>query len=195
MCAGKIIFLNGAPSAGKTSIAHALQETLEEPYLCIGVDDAGRMLPECFRDWNDPANHQVLFRAVSGLNHCIVTLASTGNNVIVDHLMLDGFEGYYLAECAFLLAHCDVLFVGVVCELEELERRERKRTDREGLTRAELRSAYTRVHAHGVYDLEVDTTNLSPHQCAEIIKDRLYNGPEPKAFTKIRARFISEEYE
>src|SRR5688572_9928 len=127
---GQIIFLNGAPSAGKTSTARALQEILEEPYLYIGIDDAYRMLPERYQAWENPAHHETIFRAVSGINHCIVTLASIGNNVVVDYFMYDGFEGYYLAECVFLLAHYEVLFVGLVCELEELERRQGQRRDR-----------------------------------------------------------------
>ena len=31
--AGRLIFLNGASCAGQTIIAHALQETMNEPYL------------------------------------------------------------------------------------------------------------------------------------------------------------------
>jgi chloramphenicol 3-O phosphotransferase len=57
MSAGQIIFLNGASSSGKTAVARALQHILEEPYLLIGVDDAFRMLPERFRDWESPDNH------------------------------------------------------------------------------------------------------------------------------------------
>ena len=34
----KIIYLNGPSSSGKTTLAKALQESLEEPYLHIGID-------------------------------------------------------------------------------------------------------------------------------------------------------------
>jgi len=35
---GTIIVLNGCPSAGKTSIAKAIQRTFEAPYLHVGID-------------------------------------------------------------------------------------------------------------------------------------------------------------
>ena len=35
---GRIILLNGTGSAGKTSIARALQALFEEPYLHLGMD-------------------------------------------------------------------------------------------------------------------------------------------------------------
>ena len=37
----QVIFLNGASSSGKSSLAHALQERLEKPYLFVAED----MLP------------------------------------------------------------------------------------------------------------------------------------------------------
>ena len=35
---GIIIILNGTSSSGKTSVLHALQDLLEEPYLEAGID-------------------------------------------------------------------------------------------------------------------------------------------------------------
>lgn len=43
--AGTIVYLNGVPSAGKTSIGRALQDALDEPFLLLGVDTFLRMLP------------------------------------------------------------------------------------------------------------------------------------------------------
>jgi len=50
MTLGKIIFLNGASSSGKTSILMALQEMLEEPYLNAGIDKFIWMLPKRYLD-------------------------------------------------------------------------------------------------------------------------------------------------
>jgi chloramphenicol 3-O phosphotransferase len=41
------------------------------------------------------------------------------------------------------------------------------------------------VHVPGVYDLEVDTSALSPEQCAEAIRRRLEDGAEPTAFRRL----------
>ena len=38
MTMGKVIFLNGPSSTGKTTIARLLQEKLPEPYMHVGID-------------------------------------------------------------------------------------------------------------------------------------------------------------
>jgi chloramphenicol 3-O phosphotransferase len=43
------------------------------------------------------------------------------------------------------------------------------------------------VHKPGVYDLDVDTSVLSPDQCAETIRRHLTDGPAPTAFDKLAA--------
>ena len=40
----------------------------------------------------------------------------------------------------------------------------------------------TEVHRPGVYDLEVDTSLLSPRECADAIRARMADGPAPSAF-------------
>ena len=44
MAKGSIIFLNGTSSSGKTSIAKALQQILDEPYLHCSADGFFSML-------------------------------------------------------------------------------------------------------------------------------------------------------
>ena len=51
-----IILLNGASSAGKTSIARELQRVLPEPYLRTGIDDFFRMLPPRYLGTESPAD-------------------------------------------------------------------------------------------------------------------------------------------
>jgi chloramphenicol 3-O-phosphotransferase len=43
---GQIIFLNGTSSAGKTTLAHAIQEESQQPYLLAGIDSFFAMVPE-----------------------------------------------------------------------------------------------------------------------------------------------------
>ena len=57
----------------------------------------------------------------------------------------------------------EVIFVGVHCPSGELERRERERHDRKpGMARIQ----FTQVHAQAIYDAEVDTSTLTPEECA-----------------------------
>ena len=58
-----------------------------------------------------------------------------------------------------LLHGLDVFFVGVRCDLDELEKRERQRADRP--LEYARRDSFT-VHLYAVYDIDVETTSTSP---------------------------------
>ncbi|MHA1203192.1 MAG: phosphotransferase-like protein, partial [Candidatus Heimdallarchaeaceae archaeon] len=45
---GIIILLNGASSSGKSMIANSLQETMDEPYLIIGLDKFFQLYSDAF---------------------------------------------------------------------------------------------------------------------------------------------------
>ncbi len=47
------------------------------------------------------------------------------------------------------------------------------------------------VHVPGIYDLELDTSILSPEECVGMILKRLEDGPPPTAFQRI-AGMITE---
>lgn len=95
----------------------------------------------------------VFNRLLSGFHHSLAALAAAGNDMIVDHILVQGVEPQnWLTECLDLLVPYTVYFIGVHCSVEELRRRAQVRGDRgEGL--AEWQS--NRVHRHAVYDLEV----------------------------------------
>ena len=44
----------------------------------------------------------------------------------------------------------------------------------------------------GIYDLEVDTSLLSPEQCAQKVRKRLENGPRPSAFERLAGMFVDK---
>jgi chloramphenicol 3-O phosphotransferase len=46
------------------------------------------------------------------------------------------------------------------------------------------------VHIPGIYDLEVDTSLLSPGACAEVIRQHLADIPAPSAFQRLAAQHI-----
>ena len=43
------------------------------------------------------------------------------------------------------------------------------------------------VHDPGVYDLELDSSSMTPEECAKAIRDRLLAGPPPMAFADLAA--------
>jgi len=198
---GNIILLNGASSAGKTSILLALQQVLDTPYLDAGIDKFLWMLPKRYLDvplwhdvfeysWREQDGTRVLsiqagplgHRLMSGMHQAIAALSQAGNNVIADHVLI---ERQWVQECAYLFANLPALFVGVHCPLEVLEQRERERSDR---TLGQARAYLRKVHAHGIYDLEIDTSRFSPVECALRIRQRLEDDSPPHAFKVLRER-------
>ncbi len=181
-----IILLNGTSSAGKTSIAKALQKIMEAPYLHVPIDSFGEMAPGPEK-LGEPGSRQwqsVFNRVLSGFHHSLAALADAGSNLIVDHILVQGGEPQnWLEECLDQIAPFNTYLVGVHCPLEELRRREMARGDR-GLGLAERQ--FSQVHQHGVYDLEVDTSLLSAEECALQIKERVECGPAPTALAAVR---------
>jgi len=197
---GHIILLNGTSSAGKSTLAKALQTSLAEPYLHVGIDTMVFALPKRYLNpplWQEvftytwppkgsdgdlvieaaPLGHQL----ISGLHHMIAALAQTGNNVIVDHVLLDPA---WVRECATVIGRFPALLVGVYCPLAVVEQRERDRQDR---TLGQARAQFHKVHAHGLYDLTVDTSQMTTEACAAHILAHLQPNLPSSALVKLQA--------
>ena len=199
---GKIILLNGSSSAGKTTIAHMLQQLYDEPYQHIALDQFRDGLPARFRGLNSPTATpgarglnivpidlegdrvtDVQFGDVGkqmlrGMRRGIAAFARAGNNVIVDDLM---FERSFLLDYLDALTGLEVTFVGVRCELDVVNAREAVRPGRFPGTAT---SHFHRVHEHCTYDIEVDTTASTPRECAERVIDAAKK--KPTAFDTMR---------
>src|SRR5688572_15798507 len=170
MTKGRIIFLNGSSSAGKSTLAATLQKRLDEPYRYMSLDDYlqqfGKMVSEYQKlgqatlparpalnyppKFSPPPGLEDLasLRLVPKFHQSVAAAANASHRVIVDHVLE---HEVWLKECLTLFEGLEVIFVGVYCPLEELERREKRRGGREiGLARFQ----HQIVHAHGVYDIE-----------------------------------------
>lgn len=191
---GTIVILNGTSSSGKSSIVRALQGILEEPYLEAGLDKFLWMLPKQYLNhplWDEvlgladkagPVGH----RLVSGMHQAIAALSRAGNHVVAEHVLVDRS---WLAECANLFSQFPALFVGVYCPLEVLEQRERSRKDR---TLGQARRQFDIIHAHGVYDVQVDTSIKSVEECALVIRGRIQDGPPFDAFARLKKKLSAD---
>lgn len=200
---GSIIFLNGTSSAGKTTLAHALQEQLEQPFQHMALDQFRDGLPAKYRGLNAPdgttgANGlnvvpvtsgdqtwtEVRFgpageRVLRGMRRSIVTMANSGNNVIIDDIIL---SSVFLDDYLSVMAGQTLYFVGVRCPLPVIAHREAARLGRFPGT---AESHFELCHAHGLYDVEVDTSAMSPEACASRVIERMEMGP-PAAFSQLR---------
>ena len=183
---GRVVVLNGPSSSGKSTFCKVLQtlllETRGESWWHVQMDAFAAMLPSIPPpEWaqTDPAD---VGRFLSGWYGSIRALALAGNDVIAEAGFL---EMAWLLEQIETLDGIEALYVGVFCPLEEVERREKKRGDRAiGYSRGQ----YDRVHLHGPYDVEVDTSVLGPQEVAEVIAAALAAPPAPPAFRRIWER-------
>lgn len=150
----------------------------------IGIDTVVFALPH--RYVNDPAFWREVYRytyqdgqltgiaiepygdrLVRGMHRGVAGLASSGLDVIVDHVLS---EPHWRADIEHAWSGLDVLRVGVLCPLEVAEERERTRANRTlGWAKAH---AYV-VHATMDYDMTVDTSRGSPTECAKMITSAL----------------------
>jgi len=148
---GKIIFLNGVSSSGKTTLAKTLQERLTEPFFRLGADMfGGDILPEKFLT-NDDAEVKFCLKAYSAMFYTIKTYSDMGFNTVVEHVL--GKDN--LKESIRILHDYPVLFVHVICPLEELRRREKERGDRQ---KGQGEDGLIWLAPQDTYDLTVDTS-------------------------------------
>lgn len=201
---GQIIILNGAPRSGKSSIALAIQETFDGPWMNLGVDAYVREItPARYRpgiglrpggERQDIEPLVPLFYAA--LYESIAAHSRLGLNVVVDVGHHDAYATprRILGESARRLRGLPVLFVGVYCPLEVIMERRNAEGERAGEYLAADASEpvpdpilrwQREVHIPRIYDLEVDTSLLSPKECAEAIRQRLGDGRPPTAIDQL----------
>src|SRR2546421_7445190 len=202
---GRIVVLNGAPRSGKSSIAAAIQQSSPEPWLNLGADAFIRCVtPERYRPGiglrpggERPDLERWVAVLYAAMYASVAAHSRLGLNVVVDVGHHDAYSRPLgiLPRVASQLEGLPALLVGVRCPLEVImRRRDTGRPGREGeyvvtepggaVPDAVLRWQ-REVHVPGIYDLEVDTSVLSPAQCAEAIGRRVQDGPAPTAFRRI----------
>jgi chloramphenicol 3-O phosphotransferase len=194
---GQIVVLNGAPRSGKSSIAAVIQETFEGLWVNLGVDVARSMTPARYQpdiglrpgETEHPAASvvPVLFAA---LYESIAAHANEGVNVVAD---IGHHDVAVLCDCARRLAGRRAVLVGLRCPIDVvMERRNASEPGRYATGAPDDLPAPVRrwqhdVHVPGVYDLEVDTSVMSPEECAVAIRGLLVDTVTPTAFERLAA--------
>ena len=186
---GQVVILNGAPRSGKSSIVAAIQETFDGIWINLGVDQARAMTPPQLQpgvglrpgeETHDAAPFVPLLYAA--LYDSIAAHSRLGLNVAVD---VGHHDAELLGDAARRLDGLPVLFVGVRCPIEVIMERRRASVQGTYATAEEHEPIpppvlrwQTDVHGGWAYDLEVDTSQQSPAECAAAISERLAAGPE-----------------
>ena len=179
-----IIFLNGTSSSGKSSIAKVLQETIEMPCIHWCIDDYLSAFQQGLWDKKETVQPEWT-KIIRGFHAAGAAMAHAGNLVIMDDVLES--EPPWLESLLDLFEGLRVFFVGVHCPLDELERREKQRKERmKGMARLQ----FNQVHTIANYDVEVDTSQLNPQECAEIILGHIRKPSNLLAFDRLRKNYI-----
>lgn len=178
----KAIVLNGIGSVGKSSTARALQKMAATPLLHVRGDAFLDMIAP--QMWNHPdgiifqqldtsegpaveiAMGRGLERLIEGMRASVAALLETGNDCIVDDVMLSPND-----QRAYLdrIGSERIRFVGLHAPLEVLKQRERLRGDRMlGLAQWQ----WGKVHSGIKYDFELDVSQLTPEAAARTIAEK-----------------------
>jgi chloramphenicol 3-O phosphotransferase len=120
-------------------------------------------------------------KMLQGMRRAVRTMAESGNNIILDDIIL---EAEFLWDYLDVFDGLEVIFVGVLCPIDVINEREAARPGRfpgTALGHIDI------CHAHDDYDIQVDTSTTSPQQCASMVLGFLDTG-EPGAFSRIRVK-------
>ncbi len=202
---GWVVVLNGAPRSGKSSIAAVIQETFDGPWLNLGVDVFSQhVMPPRLRPGiglrpgggERPDIESLIPALYAAFYDSVAAHSRHGLNVVADVGHHDSYSVplNVLPDAARRLRGLPTLLVGVRCPLEVImRRRDAGQQGREGRYAmsgpcGEVPDPVLRwqrhVHQPGIYDLEVDTSVLSPEAAASLIRERLA-GPPPSALRRL----------
>lgn len=159
----QIILLNGSSSAGKSTLAKALQALIEdkrnERYEIVSIDDFLKMA-------TDDVIYEDDVYEISGLIcEKVMEVFSANQGVIIDHVITSERIFEQLKEA---VSPNRLWMVRVTCPLEIIQKREQERKDR-CLGSAE--ASYTYLYPKERYDLTVDTHFMTASECVNRILD------------------------
>ena len=191
------LVLNGTSSAGKSSLARALQDRWDTPLVDGGLDRHLAQLPRRYlgADWPEIYTYRysadgtidqitvgpVGRRLYRAMHRSAAASAECGLDVVLDHVLLDRESAVELARSL----HCvPAALIGVRCDEPVLSQREAQRAER---TLGQAAAQLPIVHAHGAYDLVVDTATLDVDQAADAVMRWVESGPDLTALERLRS--------
>lgn len=166
---GRIVFLNGVTSSGKTSIVDALQ-TYEDPFFYVVANDLfEQMVGDRFlqKDY-----WKYLSEVILMMYHTAKLYSDMGKNVLIDGILVEReqLKPHY-QQLLGILKDNPLDVVEVYCPLEICRQRNLARGDRYETQSAE-QAALMAANIH--YSMRVDTSISSPMECASQIIQQLF---------------------
>ncbi|QUA54338.1 phosphotransferase-like protein [Aristaeella lactis] len=166
---GRIIYLNGVTSSGKTSIVEALQARRDVFFYVVANDLFQEMIGE---EYLQGDYWKYLGEVIIMMYHTAKLFSDMGKNVIIDSILVEreGVAPHY-ERMKEILGNNPLDIVEVYCPLDICRQRNIDRGDRyesQSDEQAELMAKDIR------YSIRVDTSLLSPEECADKILRELF---------------------
>ena len=167
---GRIIFLNGVTSAGKTSIVDALQRREDIFFYVVANDLFEEMVGE---NYLRADYWKYLSEVIIMMYHTAKLFSDMGKNVLIDGILVEREElkPHYL-QLLDILQDNPLDIVEVYCPLDICRQRNLARGDRYETQSEEQHALMAEKIA---YRLRVDTSVCSPGECAETIIRELFH--------------------
>lgn len=170
---GRIIFLNGVTSAGKTSIVEALQDREDVFFYVVANDLFQEMVGERYlqKDY-----WKYLSEAILLMYHTAKLFSDMGKHVLIDGILVEreGLKPHY-SRLLEILKDNPLDIVEVYCPLEICRQRNIARGDR---YENQSREQYEIMAENIRYSARVDTGSYSAEACAEQIMRELFQAQE-----------------
>jgi len=165
---GRIIFLNGVTSAGKTSIVEALQEREDVFFYVVANDLFQEMVGEKYLQEN---YWKYLSEVIIMMYHTAKLYSDMGKNVVIDGILVEREEiKPHYKQLLEIMKDNPLDIVKVYCPLEICRQRNIMRGDR---YETQSQEQHDLMAENIRYSLRVDTSVYSPSECVEIIVKKL----------------------
>lgn len=166
---GRIIFLNGVTSSGKTSIVEALQERDDVFFYVVANDLFQEMVGDKFlrEDY-----WKYLSEVIIMMYHTAKLYSDMGKNVLIDGILVerDEIKAHY-QQLMEILKENPLDIVEVYCPLDICRERNIARGDR---YETQSEEQHELMAQNIKYSFRVDTSVNSPEECAEMIVKELF---------------------
>ena len=166
---GRIIFLNGVTSSGKTSIVEALQERDDVFFYVVANDLFQEMVGEKFLQEN---YWKYLSEVIIMMYHTAKLYSDMGKNVLIDGILVEREEiTPHYQQLLEILKDNPLDVVEVYCPLDICRKRNIIRGDR---YESQSEEQYELMAQNIKYSMRVDTSLYSSTECADMIIKELH---------------------
>lgn len=164
MTKGRILFLNGVTSSGKTSIVEALQERDDVFFHVVANDLFQEMVGDKYLQQD---YWKYLSEVIIMMYHTARLFSDMGKNVLIDGILVEREQiRPHYQQLLDIMKDAPLDIIEVYCPLEICRQRNIQRGDRYE-TQSEEQAALMAKDIR--YSMKVDTSLLTPAECAEKI--------------------------